>query len=115
MVIKEIRIQNFRQYYDIVLEFSSPSSYDLNYVLAENGIGKTTLLNAITWCLYGKELHITQALKDKTLPLLTLKKLREMKVSEEADTIVSITLAESSGDVIFKRSHTFRKTEERLI
>lgn len=60
MKIKEIKLENFRQYMDVSLEFPQTATYDLNYILAENGIGKTTLLNSITWCLYGKELHTTE-------------------------------------------------------
>ena len=114
MKISEIRISNFRQYQDIILQFPAAAQYDLNYVLAENGIGKTTLLNSITWCLYGKELHVTQALKEKTLPLLTLKKLREMNVGEEANTSVTMTIEEAGGEISFTRIITYRKTEEGI-
>ncbi len=114
MKIKEIKINNFRQYKEVSLKFPSASQYDLNYILAENGIGKTTLLNAITWCLYGKELHITKGLQDKTLPLLTLEVLRGMKEGEERDSSVIISIEESSGEISFTRSITFRKTEEGL-
>ncbi len=112
MKIKSIEIKNFRQYLNISLKFSRAEKCDLNYILAENGIGKTTLLNAITWCFYGKELHITEALKNKTLPLLTLKTLREMNVSDEQDTLVSITIEDTEGEITFIRSITYRKTEE---
>ncbi|MBQ4067734.1 MAG: AAA family ATPase [Lachnospiraceae bacterium] len=112
MKIKKIDIKNYRQYRDVVLTFPNASTYDLNYVLAENGIGKTTLLNAITWCLYGRELHVTEGLKDKTLPLFTLKTLREMETGQEENTMVSITLEDSDGEVTFVRWITFRKNEE---
>lgn len=112
MKINEIIIKNYRQYKDVKLQFPTAAQYDLNYVLAENGIGKTTLLNAITWCLYGKELHVTKALKEKTLPLLTLKELRVMNVGDEVDTSVTITLEEAGGEISFSRIYTFRKTEE---
>lgn len=112
MKIKEIKLENFRQYMDVSLEFPQTATYDLNYILAENGIGKTTLLNSITWCLYGKELHTTEGLKDKTLPLLTLKTLREMEVGEERNSTVRITLEDTEGDISFVRWVTYRKTEE---
>ena len=112
MRIKEIGIKNFRQYRDLTLSFPSAIEYDLNYVLAENGIGKTTLLNAITWCFYGKELHITEGLKDKTLPLITLKTIREMKTGDEENTVVCITVEDLEGEVTFERWITFRKTED---
>ena len=112
MRIKDITIKNFRQYQNTKIVFPKAAQFDLNYILAENGIGKTTLLNSITWCLYGEELHITRELKDKTLPLLTLKTLREMQSSEENETSVAITLEDEEGETVFKRSLTYRKTEE---
>lgn len=114
MKINRIRINNFRQYKDVDLRFPSAAQYDLNYVLAENGIGKTTLLNAITWCLYGEELHITKGLQDKTLPLLTLEVFREMKEGEEKDTSVDISIEEVGCEISFIRTYTFRKTEEGI-
>lgn len=112
MKIKEIVIKNFRQYMDVSLSFPQALKYDLNYILAENGIGKTTLLNLITWCFYDRELHTTEGLKNKTLPLLTLKSLREMETGEERDTSVSITLEDLEGEITFVRWITYRKTEE---
>ena len=114
MRIKEIAIKNFRQYKDLALSFPEAIDYDLNYILAENGIGKTTLLNAITWCFYGKELHITEGLKDKTLPLINLKTIREMKTGDEENTEVSITIEDVEGEITFDRWVVFRKTEENI-
>ena len=112
MKIKDIHIKNYRQYQDVELSFDSMNEYDLNYILAENGIGKTTLLNAITWCLYEKEYHVSESLKSKTLPVLTLKTLRNMKPNDEEDTSVGITIEDVEGEICFSRSITFRKTEE---
>ena len=112
MRIKKIEIKNFRQYLQASLVFPEAKEYNMNYVLAENGIGKTTLLNAITWCLYNAELHLTEGLKDKTLPLITLKTLREMEAGDEESTIVKITIEDIEGEVSFERISVFRKTEE---
>ena len=115
MKIKSITLKNFRQYQDIEFDFSkTKSNNDLNYILAENGIGKTTLLNAITWCLYNSEMHITEKLKEKALPILTLDTFRKMNVQEEIDSYVSITLSDRLNEVTFKRYITFRKTEDNI-
>lgn len=52
-----IHIKNYRQYRDLDLEFY-PGSHDLQVIVADNGVGKTNLLNAFTWCLYGDEPHL---------------------------------------------------------
>ena len=55
MKLHEIRLQNFRQFYDQqVLEISTDDDRNLTLIHAENGFGKTTLLNALLWCFYGQ-------------------------------------------------------------
>ena len=65
MRINSVKMHNFRQYKDLELSFPKKKDCDLHFILAENGIGKTTLLNAINWCLYGDEPHI--GMKSKAL------------------------------------------------
>ena len=49
------KIRNFRQLRDIEISFARESESSLTVILAENGTGKTTLLNALTWSLFGDE------------------------------------------------------------
>lgn len=58
MRFTSIQINNFRQYEELKLVFPKNGQYDLHIINAENGVGKTNVLNAITWCLYGKEPHL---------------------------------------------------------
>lgn len=66
--IKSISFENYRQYRSGTLHFNTDDTYKLSVFIAPNGTGKTTILNAITWCLYGKEYQITDI--DKALPLV---------------------------------------------
>ena len=50
LVIKKIEIKNFKGITDLKLNFTE----NKNILEGENGIGKTTVLDAITWCLFGK-------------------------------------------------------------
>jgi len=55
MKLKKIEITNFRQFYGKVeLEFSTDTERNVTVVHAANAAGKTALLNAFKWCLYGK-------------------------------------------------------------
>lgn len=56
MKIKRIKLVNFRQFYgkDNIIEFSIDPIYNVTLIHAENGVGKTTILNSILWCFYGK-------------------------------------------------------------
>ena len=55
MLLQKIILKNFRQFYgqqEIV--FSSDTDKNVTLIHAENGVGKTTLLNAVLWCFYEK-------------------------------------------------------------
>jgi len=51
--IKSIKIQNYRQYKDVTLNFNDAKGVFL--FIGKNGVGKSNFLNAICWCLYGDE------------------------------------------------------------
>ena len=53
MLLQKIILKNFRQFYgqqEIV--FSTDTDKNVTLIHAENGVGKTTLLNAVLWCFY---------------------------------------------------------------
>lgn len=55
MKLTRIKLNNFRQFYGSqVLEVAQDSTQNVTLVHAENGIGKTALLNSVYWCLYGE-------------------------------------------------------------
>src|SRR5260221_1970701 len=55
MKLRQIRLKNFRQFYgDHLLEIAAPGPKNVTVVHAENGVGKTTLLNAVLWTLFGE-------------------------------------------------------------
>lgn len=53
--LRRARFQNFRLLRDVEIEFSTEFEKPLTVVRAENDTGKTTLLNALTWALFGDE------------------------------------------------------------
>ncbi|MEB4633715.1 AAA family ATPase [Burkholderia contaminans] len=53
MRLDKIRLQNFRQFYgDQSIQIAPPGNKNVTLVHAENGVGKTTLLNAVLWTLF---------------------------------------------------------------
>ncbi|MEL3919786.1 AAA family ATPase [Aeromonas enteropelogenes] len=56
MKIKRIKLINFRQFYgkNNIIDFSIDPERNVTLIHAENGVGKTTLLNSILWCFYDK-------------------------------------------------------------
>tara|TARA_B100000963_G_C22621011_1_gene669966 strand:- start:722 stop:2842 length:2121 start_codon:yes stop_codon:yes gene_type:complete len=66
MRIKTITVQDFRAFSgEHIIDFSYDDS-SVNLIVAENEVGKTSLLNSLIWCLYGK-LTKTSSEPDKIL------------------------------------------------
>ena len=53
MKIKSVHLENFRQFIDETIEFSIDNDRNITLVKGHNSGGKTTLANAISWCLFG--------------------------------------------------------------
>ncbi|WP_102706493.1 AAA family ATPase [Terribacillus saccharophilus] len=54
MFIKTLRLYNFRQYFEKQeIHFSTNPKKNITVIHGENGAGKTALLNAFNWVLYG--------------------------------------------------------------
>lgn len=111
MRIESVRIRNYRQYYNFDVSFDKKGDKSLYVLIARNGTGKSNFLNAITWCLYDKEPHLSD--NYKALPTLSLKKLREMKKDEIANVSVEITISTTEDKYIIKRTKSIKKTEDR--
>lgn len=55
LILRSFKSTNFRILRDVTLEFSVDEEMPLTVIRAENGTGKTTFLNALTWGLFGDE------------------------------------------------------------
>jgi len=84
MKLKKLILKDFRQFYDeqeLLLDVLD----DKNVVIihGENGSGKTTILQAFMWCLYGGELnleHPTRLLNEYSFSKLPENKTKEVSV-----------------------------------
>jgi len=79
MLLQKLKLVNFRQFYSdvTVIEFSTDSDKNITLIHGENGVGKTTLLNAILWCLYEKLTHDFERPKE----LICLQSVKEGNTS----------------------------------
>jgi DNA sulfur modification protein DndD len=58
MKLISLTMNNFRQFYgESIIEFSRYSDRSVSIIHGENGVGKTTILNALYWCFYGQILE----------------------------------------------------------
>ena len=53
--IQTIRLRNWKCYQDETIRFQNSDDRNIWIVFGQNGFGKTSLLEAIQWCLYGTD------------------------------------------------------------
>ena len=100
--ISSLEIKNFRQYRNAHIKFSRDPQKAFTIIRGSNGAGKTNIMNAITWCLYGTEKHIGSSEKD--FPTINSKALKE-KPDGIVNMQVRIKLADSKGDKFMIQRH----------
>jgi DNA sulfur modification protein DndD len=60
MRIERVRLRNYRQYRDVSFAYPATREHDLHLIVGDNGLGKTNLMNAMCWCLYGRERYLSE-------------------------------------------------------
>jgi len=108
--IESINISNYRQYVEEKFKFNKKGAHDLHIIIGANGIGKTNLLNAITWCLYEQEPHL--AIKSKALPVVNTTCLSSMNIGDTCLVKVEIKAETEEYKVTFNRKANYRKAED---
>ena len=97
-----IKLANYRQYRDAqTIDFATDDAKSITIVLGTTGAGKTNLLNAIYWCLYGYEPEF-EGLTDGVPPICNSRIL----AARDGLAKVSIELAfgEETPKYFFKRT-----------
>lgn len=77
LTIESIKIRNFKGVLEKELSFTE----NRNIIEGENGIGKTTILDAITWCLFGKNFADEKLFKIK--PIIDGEEKKDLSTSVE--------------------------------
>lgn len=108
MRIQRVVLKNYRQFRDLQIDFPKPTgaNSDLHILIGRNGTGKTNLLNAINWCLYGDEPHLSG--ESSKLPLPNLNGLEESRDSKYAEVKVELWVGvDDAQTIIFTRTAMF--------
>ena len=113
MIIQGIEMYNFRQYVGKqVIEFSTDSAKNVTVLIGVNTSGKTTIIRAFEWCLYGKN-----GFED---PILLNSDVRSnMHIGDTQTTYVAVKFIHDNMQYVLKRSFTYtcsdRKTEDEEV
>ena len=90
MWLKSIELTNYRQYENATIEFNYSSNKPVAVILGQMGWGKTNILNAVNWALFGTEPHLTNP-KYQGLPILS-------KHLTNGETKVEVTFQDESNN-----------------
>lgn len=105
MLIKQITLSNFRQYKEKQLvEFSCDKEKNVTVILGDNTSGKTTLIQAFNWCLYGSTSF-------KTRELINSESLQEMGPYSQNEVSVEVELQHEERLYVIRRTQTVTKNE----
>lgn len=105
MLIKQIALKNFRQYKDLqVVKFSCDKEKNVTVILGDNTSGKTTLIQAFNWCLYGTTSF-------KTRELINSETLQQMDMFSSAEVSVEVELKHEDKLYVIRRTQVVTKNE----
>lgn len=91
MLLKSIKLENFRQFRNESIDFAQgEGGKNVTIIIGENGTGKTTFAQAFFWCLYGET-----EFSDKII----LNKMVATEMTPGSEEKVRVTLALRHGEV----------------
>ena len=110
MIIKSIEMYNFRQYVGKQeIKFSTDKEKNVTVLIGINTSGKTTIIRAFEWCLYGKN-------NFEDPDLLSFDVRSDMKIGDTQTTYVVVSFIHNNVQYTLKRTYTYictdRKREE---
>lgn len=107
MIINCIQIENFRQFVgNHQISFSTDPNKKATIIIAESGVGKTTLIQCFQWILYG-ECKYKSALNTQTK--------QNLSSGESTTTKCSINILHNDNEYTITRSQTFRKQNTKVV
>ena len=103
MLIKTLRLENFRQFKGTTkINFSCDAERNVTVILGNNTFGKTTLLQAFNWCLYGE---VNFGRNDKFL--LNSELAAQMSNGEQETVAVEVVLIHANAEYIITRTQRY--------
>lgn len=109
MKILSIRLKNFRQHADVQLNLKGAGS-DFVVIVGDNGFGKSNLLSAISWCLYGRESKAGKNLGYGQAPVNWVV-ASELNPSEVCEVSVELRVEVDSTLAVVRRTQNYFKSD----
>lgn len=111
MLLKSIELENYRPYQGPEKIIFADNDYpNITIIKGGNDKGKTSLLNAFTWCLYGQEYYRSKKNKGKQEPIYNKSATQKLDIGESLEVNVTIVMEDDEGRTVeFNRSQEFTK------
>ena len=109
MILKSIELHNFRLYSRVFIDFTNDNN--ITIIKGNHGVGKTTLLNAISWCLYDFEIINGGT----SLEVCNIKTVNSTEVGEIINVSVKLTFDDGGKTLVFYRVQEFYKAGKELL
>ncbi len=111
--ISSITLKNYRTYYGEKppILISTDAKKPVTVIHGISGRGKTSLLNAIHWCIYGKEKNDTKQKKKTTEGLVHSYAIDTLEVGQEDNMYVKVIMVDENDTIVFEieREIVFKK------
>nr|WP_295161831.1 AAA family ATPase [uncultured Methanobrevibacter sp.] len=108
MILKSLYLKNYRTYRGPEIVDFATGDQNITIIKGNNEVGKTTIMNAITWCLYGREYY-----RDKgNEPIFSKSTSYDLDVGDEDTVEVKLEMEDTKGKTVkFIRKLLFYKND----
>lgn len=107
MIVNSLKIKNFRQFVgEHIITFSTDPNKKVTIIIAESGVGKTTLIQCFQWILYGTSKYKNPLNSHTKQQLLT---------GEDEVIECSINISHKDNEYTITRKQIFRKQNVKVI
>ena len=113
MILNKVSIRNYRQYRNVDIDFAQGDGKNFTIIQGNNGTGKTTLLNCLSWCLYGTEIHDYK--DDSSMEICNNKTANLAVIGDKIKVSVELEFLDEGEILAFHRVKGFRKTKNGLV
>lgn len=108
MLLRSIELQNFRQFINEKIDFSTDPDRNVTLIIGENGTGKTTFAQAFTWCLFGETDFSNKVMLNRIVA-------EKMTPDQKAVVKVILTLKHGDADYEIVRTQEYKKSYSNKI
>lgn len=111
--ISSLELTNYRQYQGKqILKFSNDKYKNVSVILGKNGAGKSNILNALTWCFYGVEVHKDQNNQySDGMPIINVQELESLKPNQSTSAEVRVNIKTEGGPWTIIRRFDAKKND----